>query len=129
MARPRGRPRKDSPIPRITTEKELKEEAKALLEAMRDLDEAEIGERRPGKIVKGRKIAHTRADIDNIYPKVTFIPEENIPVTIQGVTYWLFADQEVTVPSEVKNIYDRHRAAMRRYGRNSIGVGGLEPEF
>ena len=97
----------------------------------------EAFEAKPGAIKDGRKLGWSRADIEALYPPVTFTPTENIPVTVFGKTWYLFADQEITVPSCVKGVYDDHQKMLRAAGRGvmtsygpavPIGQGGLQDE-
>ena len=77
------------------------------------------------------KVHWTRRAIEETYGKVTFTPNETIPVCVNGVTYQLSADREITVPSIVKDVYDQHRAATRQGEWNkhayfgSVGVGAV----
>lgn len=96
----------------------------------------------PGTVVdsgkpSARKIPWTLKDMEK-YPKRVFTPEETVPVTVHGLKYQLIADQEITVPSIVYDIYMEHRKSMRDQ-RNIIytpmgpvskspGAGALEPE-
>jgi hypothetical protein len=117
---------------------ELKEAVSALvLDATMEVVEEEDTERRPGKVIRGVKTPWTKKDVEAIFPPVTFIPDENIPVTYNGVRYQLFADIETTVPSIIKQIYDDYKAAKRRQGKGVmtstgfapvLGQGGLPPE-
>ena len=69
---------------------------------------------------------------------VTFTPEENCPVTWNGIKYDLFSDTPVTVPSVIRDIYDNYRKETRQAGKavrllsgevmKPLGVGALEPE-
>ena len=48
-----------------------------------------------------------------LYPVVTFVPAETIPVIVHGVRFQLIADVPFTGPSIVQDIYMNHRADMR----------------
>ena len=126
-------------------------EAKEALRELYEEVEGEIEERKkrtvgrqPGEIVdRGKPSEHKEpwnlADIEKAFPQITFTPEETIPVTFQGHTWYLQTDNTVTVPSVIKGIYDEHRRLNRRTptvlitpGGDAVhvspGVGALEPE-
>lgn len=54
-----------------------------------------------------RKVRWTKPAIAKAYPSVTFEPRVTIDVAPHGVTYHLIANQEVTVPSIVKDVYQQ----------------------
>lgn len=101
-------------------------------------------EPRPGTVVdNGKPTAHKVpwkfSDMEKMYPSVTFTPEETIPITVHGLKYQLIADQPISVPSIVKDIYDDHRKAGRSSPKVFVssagdvvgitpGAGPLEPE-
>ena len=97
------------------------------------LDEVEVTKEqvRPGTIAKNRKTPWTQQDINKL-PTVTFIPDETVPITFQGMPFRLEADKEITIPQVVKLIYDNYKRSKRREGTPppcilfSPGVGGLE---
>jgi len=97
-------------------------------------EQEEIGERVPGKVVRGIKTPWTRADVDKIFPIVSLIPEQTIRVTYNGVSYQLIQDLEMVVPSVIRDIYNNSRKRVRQ-GTQIPGVfveggaGGLPPEF
>ena len=113
--------------------------AEAISAGIEKVLEEPVIPRVPGAVIGATKVPYSRRDIERVYqPMVTFIPEENIPVTVQGVQYDLYADREITVPYIVKNIYEEHKKAERARGRGVTlssgeyvpvtGVGGLPPE-
>ncbi len=122
---PRGRP--------------VKEKARELVQKLVDevTDEVESeGERIPGKVVRGHKTVTTDADLVKAHGVVTFTPEETIPITVNGVRYQCFADYEMTVPKNIKQIYDEHRKRQRNIGAGLValgikkeGEGGLPPNL
>ena len=93
-----------------------------LLESVVEQKEAESGERVPGGTIRGSKIPWTRGDVERKFPKVTFVSEETIPVTFNGITYQLREGEEMTVPSCIQVIYNDHRKRERMIGRNISGV-------
>lgn len=126
-----------------TSKSKFKEEVKKAMEevaeeVIEEVASESMQDKPPGTIVdrgkpSARKVPWTRGYLKTAFPQVTFVPEETIPITVQGITFQLIADQEVTVPSVVRGIYDDHRKAMRRHpvipGVNvNLGYGGLEPE-
>jgi hypothetical protein len=102
--------------------KEATEAVSELLQSVVEQKEAESGERVPGGTIRGSKIPWTRGDVERRFPKVTFVPEESIPVTFNGITYQLREGEDNTVPSCIKVIYDDHRKRERMIGRNMSGV-------
>lgn len=119
--------------------KETKEIVAGVVEGIQKLVEAEEAkevERKPGAIIGGDKVPWVRKDVEAAFPAVTFQPEENIPITYNGVVYHLYADRTTTVPSIIQDIYNEHRRAVREVGRGVrlssgefapvLGVGALE---
>ena len=112
---------------------EAKEVVEELLDAVVKEREEIEGQRIPGRVIRGAKTPWTRRDVDNVFPPVTFIPEETIPVTYNGVRYQLFSDVEMTVPSIIRDIYVEHRRRARQsvtqslasIGVDILGQGGL----
>lgn len=47
------------------------------------------------------------------FPVKTFTPNETIPLTVNGVTCYVFADQECSVPEPFYSVYQEHRRWMR----------------
>ena len=116
---------------------EALERAEETLKEAREHSHATSPERKPvpGEIIrhgKGwRKIPYTMKDLRERDGEVTFIPEENIPVTVEGQTIYMAADQEITVPKCFYSVYLEHRQrdrAMSRHPRRLDKVGALEPE-
>ena len=116
----------------------LKDAKKALEIALEEDTIQNIGDAQPGMIVgKGTghpmKVPYTLNKLKDLFPEVTFTPEETIPVTYQGVKIQLIADREITVPEPFKGIYDDYRKAKRNPTlppgvHYAPGAGGLEPE-
>jgi len=77
--------------------------------------------RTPGRVINGQKVTWTFRDMEQ-FKKVTFIPEETVPVTFNGLTYNLIADYEVTVPEPIFNIYREYRRKSRRTGIPRPGI-------
>lgn len=102
--------------------------SKVPLEALPGMEESPIiqafvkavgtGDLQPGQ-VKNRNTAAERSrdwslrDLDQL-EKVRFIPNENIPVTFNGITAYLQADVEVELPYPFYDIYRDHKKAMRQ---------------
>mgnify|MGYP001593747925 CR=1 FL=1 len=85
-------------------------------------EETENSERMPGRVVHGIKTAFTDADLVRIHGVVTFIPEETVPVSCNGVQYQLFADREMTVPKNIYNQYIEYRKRKRQPFRSLAGL-------
>ena len=60
------------------------------------------------------KVPWTQRDMDEVYGKVTFTPRSDTPVTVNGVRFYLKQDEEITVPSIVKDVYEDHLRMQRR---------------
>ena len=122
----------------MPNEDKLKEKVKGVLaEVIDEAVEEEVAERRPGMKIRGQKIPWSRRDVEEAFPPVTFIPDETIRVTWNGIVYQLIADQEVTVPSCIKTVYDDSKLRRRQSARGVrtdygyspvIGVGPLDRE-
>lgn len=107
--------------PEVIKQKAI-EAVSELLETVVEQKEAESGERKPGVTIRGSKVPWTRGDVERAFPKVTFVPEESLPVTFNGITYRLTEGEDNTVPSCIKVIYDDHRKRERAIGRGIRGV-------
>lgn len=64
----------------------------------------EVGTDTNGKAIFA-KVRWTRADIERTYTPVTFEPRRTLLVQPHGVPYQLVANEEITVPKIVKDIY------------------------
>lgn len=98
----------------------------------------------PGTVIgkgtqRARKVPWTMATIREVYPDITFTPEQTLPVTFNGVSMHLVSGVEVTCPSVFKGLYDDYRASVRRHGSGNVatpyggvtvlsGAGALPPE-
>ena len=71
---------------------------------------------------RARKVPWTMEDVRAVYPDITITPEETLPATFNGVTVYLEADKEITVPSVFKGLYDNYRTSMRRHARGNIAT-------
>jgi len=143
---PRGRPRKSTKELNREGKETLSEATQAVAEAVSD-DELRLlsklkekyeneatGERVPGKTVKGVKTMWTYQDLCNRFSMVSFIPDETIPLTYNGVKVWAFAGIEMKVPKPFQNIYEQHKAELRpRKPMDGItidlGAGALPPDL
>jgi len=65
----------------------------------------EIGKDSSGAPIIG-KVHWTRAFIEKTYAPVTFTPNRSMDLGPHGVQYHVYAEQECTVPSIVKDFYD-----------------------
>lgn len=117
------------PVPDIKTDKDVKEMARDVLEQLVELERTENqrGERTPGSIVAGRKTPTTMIDVKKMFPEVTFVPDESLPVSFNGVKVHLRSGEEITVPSIFKGIYDDHRRAMRQAANNPNRLDMIGP--
>ncbi len=70
----------------------------------------EVGKNPDGTSVT-RKVPFTRADLDAASPPVTFTPRRSAPMIVQRVRYDFVADKEITVPSDVREEYERRMKA------------------
>lgn len=80
------------------------------------------------------KVPWSRQAIERLYEMVEFIPDENVPVTVHGVRFDLFADRVNRVPSIVKGIYEDSRRETRTAhlpkqdsDRRGLGIPGRTP--
>ena len=115
------------------------EEAVEVIEEIKQELETKVEEtpkgRVPGLTIGGSKTTYTYQDLVKIFPVVSFIPEETIRLTYQGVPVQAFSGIEMHVPKCFKDIYDRHRFELRQHSKNvkeagllDLGVGELPPE-
>ena len=88
---------------------------------VKEQEEAQA-ERIPGKVIRGVKTSWTRNDVDRLFPPVTILPEETIPVTYNGVQYQLIADREMVVPSIIRDIYLEYRRRRRQGSTRNLSV-------
>ena len=100
-----------------------------LLETAVEEQEARESERKPGMTIRGGKVPWTPGDVERSFPKVTFVPEESIPVSFNGVRYFLREGEENTVPSCIKAIYDDHRKRERRIGAGLAAAGVTKSNY
>lgn len=112
------------------------EEAKEVLEEIAEEVEKRVQEtpkeRIPGATVGGSKTAYGYGDLVRMFPIVTFIPEETILLTYQGVPVQAYNGVEMHVPECFKKIYDNHRKELREHARTIRAAGlidlGVMPE-
>ena len=112
---------------------EAKEIVEKLLDTVVKEQEETQAERTPGKVIRGVKTSWTRGDVDRLFPSVTILPEETVPVTYNGVQYQLIADREMVVPSIIRDIYLEYRRRRRQGSTRNlspldvhvVGQGGL----
>lgn len=82
-----------------------------------------VRERVPGLIKEGKKTPWTKRDVENAFPLVTFVPQENCPVCFNGVNFYLRAGVEVNVPRVFVDIYNQHLKALREQHKDLAGLG------
>ena len=83
----------------------------------------------PGTLAQ-REREWSYKDLEDVkqFGKKTFTPNENLPVTWNGLTYYLQNDVEITVPEPIWNIYREHREAMKQAGINERYLMGVSDE-
>ncbi len=118
-------------------------EAKAVLEeltkeAEKKVEEAPEG-RVPGLAIGDTKTSYNYSDLVKMFPVVSFVPEETIPLSFNGVRVQAIEGYEMHVPKCFYDIYQQHRAMLR--GKKllpeseqgyipeiGLGAGALPPE-
>lgn len=119
---------------------QIKSEAKQVIEefveqTIKEKEEAQA-ERVPGMTLHGVKTSWRRSDVDKAFPICSFIPDETIPVTYNGVRYQLLSGIECLVPTIIRDIYNDRRRRIRETDKllksSNVfierGVGGLPQE-
>ena len=66
-------------------------------------------ERVPGATIHGMKVIWTYKDMVAKFPIVAFTPEENVPLTWNGVTVQAIVNQEMHVPKPFHDLYRKWR--------------------
>ena len=64
------------------------------------------------------------------FKQVTFTPAETVPITWNGLSFQLVADEEITVPEPIWNVYREHREALKQAGINErylMGQSDIAP--
>lgn len=89
--------------------------------------EQEPEQRVPGLAVGDTKTSYTYQDLCSMFPIVSFIPEETIPLTYNGVRVQALQGVEIHVPQCFKRLYDQHRRELRRKPSISDGGQGYVP--
>ena len=74
---------------------------------------------RPGEVKNRGTLAEvardwTARDFAEQFSPKTFTPNESLPLTINGVTYYVRADEEVTLPEPFYGLYMEHKRALRQ---------------
>ena len=111
----------------------------ALRSVLNDEPEPTPTERKPGMVIRGNKVPWTRKAQDEVYGVCEFVPDETLPVTVNGVGYQLLAGVPMMCPTIVRDIYYRSKRGARDAARAlptesgfestvSLGAGALEPE-
>jgi len=115
-------------------ERQLKQEIQRAAKTLGIEDNIEIVDTNiPGSKVDkylstARKVPFTLKWFQEHHPMVEVIPEENVPITINGVRIDFRLDQKITVPAPFKAEYERYRSAIRRAGRSGFRAGSTLPE-
>lgn len=118
------------------------EDVEAILKGEKAIAEQKVVERKervPGLVVEGVKTSWTRKDIEERFPVVEFLSEENIVITWNGVPYQLLQGATHYLPSVIRDTYLNHRKQLRMAGKAStedrgfstitdLGAGALPPE-
>jgi len=120
---------------KITIPAEAREVAAELLRDAEIKVETTPTGRVPGLTIGATKTTYNYQDLVRMFPIVSFIPEETIPLTFQGVKVQAYVGIEMHVPKCFKDIYDNHRKEKRQIQKTlkeagilDLGVGGLPPE-
>lgn len=102
--------------------------AEAAIEAKETIEDSELklfqkladkytnelnGPRLPGKKVSGMKTAWTYRDMLERFQIISFIPDETLPLTWNGIKVQAIAGIEMHVPKPFFDIYTRHKLALR----------------
>ena len=120
------------------------EVAQDILEELADtaedslIDEEGALVRMPGKVVGGTKTTWTYQDLVKMFPIVTFLPDETILLTFNGVSVQAIANLEMHVPKCFLDIFQRHKRELQSSGKAlpergyiseiGLGLGALPPE-
>jgi len=124
--------RKLSRIPAEEKAELLSELTKETQEEVKQVQEGRV----PGRVVGGQKTTWTYKDLERHFRITSFVPEETIPITINGVRVQLLEGIEITCPECYHQVYQQHRAGMRQrpslpdlgfINEVLIGAGGLPP--
>ena len=143
---PRGRPLKSTIQIDREEKRSLETVAQEVAETIEDEERAllaklskrykdeETGERRPGKTVRGTKTAWTYNDMLERFPVVSFIPDETLPLTYQGVKHYCHAGIESHVPKPFYDIYNRRKRELQPKNPPpgilvELGAGALPAEL
>lgn len=137
---------------KVTAPETIQEKKEEAFELLDEVEQAELSdfeqwkrdkqkerdERIPGKKVAGTKTMWTKKDIADRWPVVTFVPEETVKVTFQGVIYQLLAGAENHVPQVIRDQYYMCKRQERMAGKSlpetgyvttiDLGAGALPPE-
>lgn len=100
--------------------------------------EEEMGPRVPGKVVKGQKTIWTYGDMVERFPIVSFVPDETIPLTWNGVKVQAYSGIEMHVPKPFYDIYRQHKSEQMKSAKSlpdlgfesivQLGAGALPPQ-
>jgi len=104
--------------------KEIIEELSKELESQ--ADNFPKGGQIPGVTYGGNKAGYTYQHLCKMFPVVSFTPDETIPLTWNGVSVMAISGLEMHTPKCFKDLYDRHRQAVRESFRE---VRKLNPDL
>lgn len=129
--------------------KEILQEVEASLSKLRIIDFPELGESpviqaflktmgiddlRPGEVTKKGTLAERSRDWSwkdvMEMERERFVPAESIPITYNGLTLYLVADEQVEVPKPFYDIYMEHRRAIKQAQINEaymLGISDVPP--
>ncbi len=131
-----------TPVLSYKTERILQKEISQIVANEMQTQE-KISSRIPGTKIdihkpSARKIPFTLEWFKEHHPMGTIVPEETLPVILNGVRVQFFAGEEITAPKPFIGEYHRWRSAKRSQGASRPmvegalfilgGVGGLGPE-
>lgn len=116
------------------TAKTIADDERALLAKLQKrYKDEDVGERVPGKVVKGIKTIWTYNDMCARFPIVDFIPDETLPIIWNGVKVQAISGIEMHVPKPFCDIYKQRMARLRQKINIpgvvvELGAGALPPE-
>ena len=94
-----------------------------------------VGDLQPGQIANRGTLAEREREWSyrdmGQFPAKTFIPDETVPVTWNGLMYQLRSGEEVTVPEPIYNVYRDHKKAQRmaqQHEQYLLGHSDLPPD-
>ena len=99
------------------TKRQIAEEAKGIVADLLEKEVEELAEprrMRPGEVNRGGvKTPWTMKDLDEAYGVCEFTPDETIPVTVSGITLYLFDGVGMVAPTCFRDVWLKTREARR----------------